>query len=388
MVCGAVAPLIVNQASADPRFARHPGLVLFGIESYIAVPLRLRGGACFGTLCALDPLPAELTEAALEIFQLLADLIAFELEADERQREREAERARIDRLRQEVLDGVAHDLRAPLATVSGEAQLLRRRVRKGNFSDPSRLDEGLGLIAETAHRMARQIDEIVDVARLRSGQDLPLRVGPTDLVGLVRQVAETYQRTSDRHHLKVDAEPESLVGAWDGDRLERVVANLVDNAIKYSPVGGEVSVEVGLSPDCRTLARLAVTDPGIGIPAADLPHVFSRFHRGANAADRFEGAGLGLAGAKRIVDQHGGTMTVRSEEGRGTSVTVLLPLIPPPPSPRPGRGDGEAAGETDTGVGREADRLLWRDTAAPSAANSRSDGRSRCGPTSSRSEAN
>jgi signal transduction histidine kinase len=100
------------------------------------------------------------------------------------------------------------------------------------------------------------------------------------------------------------------------------VANLLANAIKYSPSGGDVLISVDVED---RWAVLAVRDDGMGIPASDLPHVFERFHRGSNVA-RLSGTGLGLAGAKDIVEQHGGTISVMSTEGRGTTVVVRLPL--------------------------------------------------------------
>ena len=111
-------------------------------------------------------------------------------------------------------------------------------------------------------------------------------------------------------------------GSWDVARVQRVVANLIANAIKYSPSGGDVVVSVSVDGDS---AVLTVRDEGMGIPAADLPRVFERFHRGSNV-ERISGTGIGLAGAKDIVELHGGTIEVTSVEGRGTTVAVRLPL--------------------------------------------------------------
>ena len=114
---------------------------------------------------------------------------------------------------------------------------------------------------------------------------------------------------------------------WDADRLTRVLENLVANAVKYSPAGSTVVVRVDReeAPD-GPLAVLSVADQGVGIPAADLPHIFERFRRGGNVAGRIAGSGLGLWGSQRIVAQHGGTIAIDSTEGRGTTVTVRLPL--------------------------------------------------------------
>jgi signal transduction histidine kinase len=125
----------------------------------------------------------------------------------------------------------------------------------------------------------------------------------------------------------VGAPTPEIVGDWDDIRLQRVFSNLIDNAIKYSPKGGEIAVSLGrITQDAAALASVAVADNGIGIPEVDLPHIFERFYRAGNVAPNMHGTGIGLAGVKQIVEQHGGSIEVKSEEGIGTTVTVLLPL--------------------------------------------------------------
>jgi signal transduction histidine kinase len=138
-----------------------------------------------------------------------------------------------------------------------------------------------------------------------------------------------HQHTSDSHVVRFEPSVAELAGTWDSARLERVLANLLANALKYSPSGGEVLVEVSRDADW---AVLSVADHGIGIPAADLPHIFERFRRASNVAGRIAGSGLGLAGARDIVEQHGGTIFVLSEEGRGSRFVVRLPLLADPES--------------------------------------------------------
>ena len=174
---------------------------------------------------------------------------------------------------------------------------------------------------------ADQIGELVDAARLEAGQQLDLMLMQTDLVALIRRAAEQIQATSSRHTLTVDSSVPQLVGNWDGPRLERVTGNLLSNAVQYSPQVGDVAVRVALKGETdRPWVAVEVQDDGLGIPAADIPRIFDRYHRGRNVTGRIRGTGIGLAGARQIVEQHGGRNELDSVEGQGTTFTALLPL--------------------------------------------------------------
>jgi signal transduction histidine kinase len=177
--------------------------------------------------------------------------------------------------------------------------------------------------------MGDWIDDLLDSARLHAGRPLELKRAPMDLVALAWQAAAEHQRTTEHHRLRVETNEPKLIGVWDPTRLRRVLDNLLSNAIKYSPNGGEVVLRVRVEEDFAAggAAVLAVQDRGLGIPASDLPHVFERFRRAGNVVGRFGGTGIGLAGACQIVQEHGGTIEVDSEEGRGTTFTVRLPLL-------------------------------------------------------------
>ncbi|HEX2170908.1 MAG TPA: HAMP domain-containing sensor histidine kinase, partial [Dehalococcoidia bacterium] len=172
------------------------------------------------------------------------------------------------------------------------------------------------------------INELLDVASLQMGRPLDLDRQPTDLVALVSQAVADAQHAVDCPALRVEADAPQVVGEWDAARLERVVANLLSNAIKYSPAGGEIMLTVGMDLDDTgtAWATFSVQDRGIGIPAKDVPRIFERFHRGGNVVGRIAGTGIGLAGSRQIVEQHGGTISVQSREGEGSTFTVRLPL--------------------------------------------------------------
>ena len=233
------------------------------------------------------------------------------------------------RLRDEFLSSASHDLKNPLTTIQGRVQLLQRRGGRDRAGDGEALAHGLAEIAAATRKLQTMIDELQDVSSLQIGRPLTLRRRPTDLVGLAREEVEQAQRIAPAHTLRLDADRPFLLAEVDPARLHRVLDNLLGNAIKYSPAGGKVVVGLRREePDAdgTAWAVLSVRDEGVGIPAADRPHLFERFYRGSNVAGRIAGTGIGLAGVRQIVAQHGGTIAVESEEGRGSTFTVRLPL--------------------------------------------------------------
>jgi PAS domain S-box-containing protein len=230
-------------------------------------------------------------------------------------------------VRDEFLASVSHDLRTPLTGIRGLAQLLARRLGRLDAPQTQQMVEQATAINRAAGTMAAMVDELLDLTRLEAGQPLELRREAVDLVALAQARAREHGRTASRHPIQVTADAPALVGQWDPGRLERVLDNILSNAVKYSPDGGEVVVTIrpAVGPG-GPWAELAVADHGVGIPAADLPHIFERFRRGANVVGQVVGAGLGLAGVRRIVEHHGGTNAATSTEGVGTTITVRLPL--------------------------------------------------------------
>ena len=220
------------------------------------------------------------------------------------------------RLRDAMLTGVTHDLRAPVTVVKVQAQVLRRRA------DPA-LWAGIDRIERAATRMARWIDQFFEVSTIQKPEDLQLSLEATDLVKLVRDAAEEYHHDGSLHRLMVRSEIDELVGQFDAARIERVLDNLLGNAVKYSPPGSCVSLELTAK---HGWATIVVRDQGMGIPPEDLPHVFEPFRRGGNVVGRISGTGIGLSNAQRIVRRHGGTLSVESVLGHGSSFTIRLPL--------------------------------------------------------------
>ena len=231
------------------------------------------------------------------------------------------------RARNELLSSISHDLKNPLAGIRAMSGLLQRRLAGPDRADDTRLIEGLARIDRMATRMATLLEEFTEVTRLEMGQPLNLERCPTDLIALAHRVVAEQQAAADHSSLRVETALPELIGDWDGARLERALTNLVVNAIKYSPRGGEIIVRVTHEVDAAGhWAVLSVRDQGIGIPATALPRIFERFYRAENVAGQIGGTGIGLASARQIVEQHGGTIGVDSQEGVGSTFTVRLPL--------------------------------------------------------------
>jgi signal transduction histidine kinase len=315
----------LHAARDDPRYAAYYRAV--GSTALYAAPVSTAGRR-LGVLVVYSPRPPIFGQSDLELVQLLADQAAFVLENRILIEETAAARARADanRLKDEFLSGISHDLRNPLTALHGLVQVLERRLDQTGHVDPDRLHSALALIRASSAQMSGLVDQLVDYGRVRMDQPLDLNLRPTDLVILARRTIEAYATTSDRHTVRLEAGSERLEGRWDARRLERVLQNLLSNAFKYSPAGGEITVRIDLEPsEGRLWARLQVQDRGIGIPEADLPFVFDRFHRASNSRGAVPGTGIGLATVQQIVVQHDGTISVSSQMGAGTTVTVRLP---------------------------------------------------------------
>ena len=224
-------------------------------------------------------------------------------------------------LRDRFISIASHELKTPLTSIKGAAQLLLRLHTAGQL-DLDRAVRSLETIDAQAARIRLLVDDLLDVSRMQAGR-MELRPEPADLAALVAGVVATLPEAS-RARVRLDLPP-SLPGVWDPLRLEQVVLNLLDNALKYSPPDEPVEVRLARQGDA---AVLTVTDHGAGIPATDLPALFRPFSRASNAAALdVSGLGLGLFITRQIVEGHGGDIAVASAEGEGTTITVRVPTV-------------------------------------------------------------
>lgn len=231
----------------------------------------------------------------------------------------------IDRLKDEFLSMASHELKTPLTAVKGFSQLLLRRARKSPDAD-ERTQRALETIDEKVNYMSRLIEDLLDLSRVETDR-LELRPTRTDLVALSRSTVSELQMVTEMHELALETDLDSLVGYWDEGRLEQVLINLVDNAIKYSPKGGPVVVRV---ERVDGMAHLSVTDRGIGISPESQRRLFERFYRAHEDRMAIGGLGLGLYLSSEIIRRHGGQIGVNSDVGKGSTFWFRLPITPLP----------------------------------------------------------
>ncbi len=268
-----------------------------------------------------------------QILSFIADqtALAIERKRSEQELQRALEQQReLVRLKTNFANLVSHEFRTPIGVILSSAQVLDSYFDR---LEPARRAEHLGDIVHAARHMAGLIDEVLLLGRIEAGR-LALQSRPIDLTAFCRRLAdETLQATANRCAIELSC-PDSLPFARSDEHILRhVVGNLLSNAVKYSPRATPVSLSIArMGRD----AVITVRDRGIGIPTEDQARLFEVFYRGRNVGES-PGTGLGLVIVKRCVEVHGGTVTLHSQVGRGTTVVVRLPVLeePPPPNHKP-----------------------------------------------------
>jgi signal transduction histidine kinase len=228
----------------------------------------------------------------------------------------------LNRLKDEFFSLASHELHSPLTSILENTQMLERFIkREETGQEHEDLARILDSIIHQVHRLSRFIDEVVDSTRIGANMFELHKQENVDIVALVRQVLEEYK---DDHLLRLEAGEEPITGNWDAGHLERVLNNLVSNAIQYSPSGRPVVVRVERQDG---EAIVSVKDEGRGIRQQDRAHIFERFYRASNDnEEQVEGLGLGLYIAHEIIVRQGGRMWVESQPGEGNTFFFSLPL--------------------------------------------------------------
>jgi signal transduction histidine kinase len=248
-----------------------------------------------------------------------------------RLRQRLVELEQLDKLKTQFLSMASHELRTPLTAVSGFMQIARRRLgRLGAATDvpqpwreeAQKADETLDMANRQAKKLARLIDELLDVSRLQQGR-VEMRLAEIELGDVVREVGERMKLLSKGHEIETKVEGTAPIVA-DRDRIEQVFENLVGNAIKYSPESGRIEMSLHVN---GANAIVSVRDQGIGIAPAEVEKIFGLFYRSPDPrADHVGGLGLGLYISREIVSRHHGKLWAERNPDTGTTFHVTLPL--------------------------------------------------------------
>ncbi len=224
----------------------------------------------------------------------------------------------------EFVANVSHELKTPLTSIQGFAQA----ILDGTADTDQSRKQAATIIYNEAGRMHRMVLDLLDLARLDAGT-VEFQRAAVDINALLHNILEKFTPQAQKANILLSQEGEiSQPILGDGDRLAQVFTNLVDNALKFTPPGGQVRL---LASQVEDKAEVTVNDTGIGIPSEALPAIFNRFYQADTSRKGGEkhGAGLGLAIAREIIQAHGGTISVRSEPARGSSFTVRLPILTP-----------------------------------------------------------
>jgi len=256
-----------------------------------------------------------------------------------RQRNAELEQANrelqeLDRLKSDFISMVSHELRAPLTNINGALELMQQEPSGGATDSQRRL---LAMAADQAARLTRFVQGVLNVSRIEAGA-LTFSFAPVNVHDLIHKVVADYSAHSQTHHFVVGGGVDACYAWADSDRLEEVLTNLVDNAVKYSPAGSDIAVSARVVTDLATVLPdgptprgsfvvISVADQGIGIADVDRERIFDRFYR-VDSQDSREvyGHGLGLYIARRLIEGHGGRIWVESTAGRGSRFSFAIPV--------------------------------------------------------------
>jgi PAS domain S-box-containing protein len=285
----------------------------------LAIPLVTRSGVAGAMTWYAGPHRVPFASSDVDLAEHIARRCALAI--DNSRLYREARTA--VSVRDEFLSVAAHELKTPMTSLRGYAQLLAREFDKGEVGNPERARRAAVTIQVQSDKLARLVGQLLDVSRIQSGR-LAIERKPADLSALVRDVVEA-ARTQLKEHTIVAHLPRELWLSIDPLRVEQVVTNLVDNAIKYSPDGGQIDITLGMAED--DTVRLAIRDRGVGVPREHRAHIFDRFYQAhaGGALTSMAGMGLGLYISRQILELHGGTIHAEFPEDGGTCMVVALP---------------------------------------------------------------
>ena len=309
--------IIIDHVAEDEFYRDHPTPLMYRFQSYISMPIFLKDGSFFGTLCAIDPKPAKLKNpGVIGMFKLFAELIAFHLDANQRVATAEAnllDARATSQLREQFIAVLGHDLRNPLASIAAGAEILQ----KTQTDEKAR--SIIKMIGKSVARMSSLINDVLDLARGRLGGGLALVRSPTSLESALSQVVAELQTTHPDRTIETEFHLAYPVVA-DRGRICQLFSNLLANALMY----GAKDEPVRVKATTNGKFELAVCNKGTPIPSAAMDRLFQPFSRGEVQPSQ-GGLGLGLYIASEIAQAHAGTIEVTSS-AEETCFTFVMPL--------------------------------------------------------------
>jgi signal transduction histidine kinase len=306
------------------------------IGSSISVPLLLADGTLFGTLTAVDPEPQTVKPQQAEMLAVLARRLVNEIEHDYEQSERKRAQEKLaramielraanrqlqqmNRLKSDFISIVSHEFRTALTGIEGFSEIMHDE----DFSDQE-IKEFAADINMDAKRLSRMITDMLDLDRMESGQ-MKLYQEEVNVNETIMAVVERVRPNAPNHSFRFQLDETLPLVVGDSDKLIQVVTNLLTNAVKYSPAGGEILLSSYLEGH---MAHVEVQDQGLGIPLDALERVFERYNRVEADSTRYiKGTGLGLPIVREIVEMHGGKVWVESVQGKGSTFHFTLPVV-------------------------------------------------------------
>jgi signal transduction histidine kinase len=309
----------IDEVSASTIFCGHPTPAMYGFQSYISTPIILEDGSFFGTLCAIDPLPAKVDNPqVIGMFKLFAELIATHIDADRKITENTkilSDQFALSELRERFVGVLGHDLRNPLASLQAGTKLIRRRTEDANII------KTLDLMQSSIDRMLGLIENVLDLTRGRLGGGIRLELKPVEtLQADLTQIVEEMRASWPDRKIVTDFNVTSAVLA-DTIRIGQLLSNLIGNALTH----GDPESEIRVGADTRNgTFELWVDNRGTPIPEDVLPTLFEPFSQKLDAAPHM-GLGLGLYIAAEIARNHGGKLTAVSTPEK-TRFTLAMPV--------------------------------------------------------------
>ncbi|SDJ52056.1 hypothetical protein SAMN04487898_103148 [Pedobacter sp. ok626] len=311
--------VVIDHVAEDVQFRNHHTPQMYGFQSYISIPIYLKNGNFFGTLCAIDPRPAKLKDTEIvDSFHLYSDLIAFHLNALDHMDSTETaliEERKASKLREQFIAILGHDLRNPLSAVSSSTQLILRQ----NLDDKTRkLAE---IVKNSSFRMKELIDNVLDLARTDQGSGISLNIQKNQPVSdLLKEVIIELQTVWPDIKIELTEDLSAPVKC-DANRIAQLFSNLLGNAITHGDKSGPIKVRTTTD---NGYFNLSVTNSGTAIPKERLKSLFQPYVRGEDK-NGSEGLGLGLFICSEIAKGHGGKLQVRSNE-KETIFSLMLPV--------------------------------------------------------------